>query len=194
MRKAVNIEITPNVRKVESEGMAIMEITIKRLDSMELKNAWQQAFAQHQIHRPEAYFDRCDLENRTGKRVTLLALADGELAGVSHLKYESDYPFFRENGIPEINDLNVFPEYQRQGIANRIIEEFEHIARETTHRIGIGVGLYKDYGAAQRIYCRRGYIPDGHGVMYHNVPVVPGEMVRADDDLVLYLVKELAII
>ncbi|GIO92192.1 N-acetyltransferase [Paenibacillus lactis] len=174
--------------------MSLMEITVKRLEGMELKIAWQQAFAQHQIHRPEAYYDRCDLENRTGKRVTLLAYADGELAGVSHLKYDSDYPFFRENGIPEINDLNVFPEYQRQGIANRIIEEFEHIARETTHRIGIGVGLYKDYGAAQRIYCRRGYIPDGHGIMYHNVPVVPGEMVRADDDLVLYLVKELGII
>ncbi|MGG3279287.1 GNAT family N-acetyltransferase [Paenibacillus solani] len=168
-----------------------MDITLKVLDQPEYKVIWQEAFEQHNIPRPEAYYDRCEYENQIGTRITLLAFVQEKLTGVSHLKFESDYPYFKDQNIPEINDLNVFPEYQRNGIANRIIEEFENIVRERLPRIGIGVGLYKDYGAAQRVYVRRGYIPDGNGLMYHHKPVVPGSMVCADDDLNLYLIKEL---
>ena len=84
--------------------------------------------------RPDEYYDLCEYENQIGKRVTLLAFVHEELAGVS-LKYESSYPYFREQSIPEINDLNVFPEYRRNGIANSIMEEFENIVRKNaTHR------------------------------------------------------------
>ncbi|KOP68017.1 GCN5 family acetyltransferase [Bacillus sp. FJAT-18019] len=168
-----------------------MDVTLKVLDQPEYKRIWKEAFVQHKIPRPDAYYDRCEFENQIGTRVTLLAFVQGNLAGVSHLKFESDYPYFKDQNIPEINDLNVFPEYQRNGIANRIIEEFENIVRERLPRIGIGVGLYQDYGAAQRVYVRRGYIPDGNGLMYNHKPVVSGSMVCADDDLNLYLIKEL---
>lgn len=124
----------------------------------------------------------------------MFAYIDGFFAGCAHLKYKSDYPYFAENSIPEVNDLNVFPQYRRNGIANKLLEEFEIIASQTTRQIGIGVGLYKDYGAAQRIYCRRGYIPDGNGIQYNNAAVQPGAMVRVDDDLVLYFTKELNLI
>lgn len=83
--------------------------------------------------RPDEYYDLCEYENQIGKRVTLLAFVHEELAGVSHLKYESSYPYFREQSIPEINDLNVFPEYRRNGIANSIMEEFENIVRKKCH-------------------------------------------------------------
>ena len=33
--------------------------------------------------------------------------------------------------------------------------------------VGIGVGLYPDYGSAQRLYIKRGYLPDGHGATYN---------------------------
>ncbi|WP_098746005.1 GNAT family N-acetyltransferase [Paenibacillus sp. EZ-K15] len=168
-----------------------MNVTLKVLDNTELKSIWKEAFQQQNIKRPDEYYDYCEYENQIGKRVTLLAFVDEELAGVSHLKYESSYPYFRDQNIPEINDLNVFPAYQRNGIANSILEEFENIVRQKMPRIGIGVGLYRDYGAAQRIYVRRDYIPDGNGIMYSNEPVVPGDMVCADDDLNLYLIKEL---
>jgi len=169
-----------------------MDITLKVLDQPEYKDIWKEGFEQHNIPRPETYYDRCEYENQIGTRITLLAFVQEKLAGVSHLRFESDYPYFNDHNIPEINDLNVFPEYQKNGIANRIIEEFENIVGEQLPRIGIGVGLYKDYGAAQRIYVRRGYIPDGNGLMYNHKPVVPGSMVCADDDLNLYLIKELA--
>lgn len=104
----------------------------------------------------------------------------------------SDYSLFADRNIPEINDLNVFPEYQRQGIASKMFDEFEQIARQLSYKhIGIGVGLYEDYGKAQIMYFHRGFIPDGTGIKYEGKEVLPGTMVRVDDDLVLYFTKSL---
>ena len=54
---------------------------------------------------------------------------------------------------------------------------------------GIGFGVYADYGPAQRLYVRRGYVPDGNGLYRGTEPVQPGTDVFVDDGLVLYLVK-----
>jgi len=166
-----------------------MNIQIVPLTTEEQLDAWAEAFRQLGFKRPEDYYKQCLTENRLKKRVTLFAMANDRIAGVAHLKYESDYPYFRENGIPEINDLNVFPDYRRQGIANRMMDAFEAIAAESGTQIGIGVGLFASYGAAQRIYVRRGYIPDGRGVSYQDEIVEKGSMVRMDDDLALYFTK-----
>jgi len=56
---------------------------------------------------------------------------------------------------------------------------------------GIGVGMTADYGAAQRMYVLRGYIPDGRGLHYKDHYPVYGETVTVDDDLALYLTKKL---
>ncbi|MCY9514610.1 GNAT family N-acetyltransferase [Paenibacillus apiarius] len=149
------------------------------------------AFAGRGITRPEGYFEKCFRENQNGTRFTFIGYVDGQVAGCAHLKTQSDYPPFQERGIPEINDLNVFPEFQRRGIASRLFDEFETIAASRAGRIGVGVGLYQDYGKAQIMYGKRGYALDGNGVYYDNIRVEPGEMVRMNDDLVLYLVKEL---
>ena len=57
--------------------------------------------------------------------------------------------------------------------------------------IGLGVGLYKDYGSAQRLYTKNGYIFDGNGLMYNNIEVIPGKDVFVDDELLLYLYKKI---
>jgi ribosomal protein S18 acetylase RimI-like enzyme len=168
-----------------------MGIQIMKLETEEQKQDWIDTFKRLQINRPDEYYDHCMEENRLDVRVTLLAYVNDILAGVAHLKYDSDYPPFQEQGIPEINDLNIFPEFRRQGIANQMMDQFERIASERYTEIGIGVGLFKSYGAAQRIYCRRGYIPDGNGVVYDNIEVTKGEIVRVDDELNLYFTKEL---
>lgn len=71
------------------------------------------------------------------------------------------------------------------------MEAIEQIAFEKYGIVGIGVGLYASYGSAQRIYARRGYIPDGRGITYANETVEPGSSVRVDDDLILYMIKSL---
>lgn len=169
-----------------------MDIQIAPLTSQEQIEAWEEAFRRLGFKRPDDYYAECLAENREKKRVTLFAMAGSVVTGCAHLKYESEYPYFRERGIPEINDLNVFPEYRKQGIANRLMDAFEAIAAETGPYIGIGVGLFASYGAAQRIYCRRGYIPDGQGISYENKIVEKGAMVRVDDELALYFTKRVA--
>jgi hypothetical protein len=57
--------------------------------------------------------------------------------------------------------------------------------------IGIGVGLYVDYGPAQQLYVKLGYVPDGSGVTHGNKTVPPGATVRVDDDLILWSMKRL---
>ena len=71
------------------------------------------------------------------------------------------------------------------------MDEAEGRIAERSSVVGIGVGLYRDYGAAQRMYIKRGYIPDGRGVYYDTEQVQPGQRVPVDDSLALFFTKEL---
>ncbi|MEK3719794.1 GNAT family N-acetyltransferase [Paenibacillus sp. FSL H8-0034] len=148
-------------------------------------------FTEHQINKPLDYIEKCWEENVTNQRLTLLASYDGQFAGSLHLLSASKYPYFRENGIPEINDFNVIPPLRKLGIGHALIEAVENIALNKYGIVGIGVGLYQSYGSAQRLYARRGYMPDGRGLMYRQQPVTPGTEVCVDDDLNLYFTKSL---
>ncbi|WP_339217858.1 GNAT family N-acetyltransferase [Ornithinibacillus sp. FSL M8-0202] len=107
-----------------------------------------------------------------------------------HLLLKSYYPYFLENGIPEVNDFNVIPKLRKKGIGSALMDAIEEIAIKDFGIVGIGVGLYDSYGSAQRIYAKRGYIPDGRGIMYKEQPVSPGSQVLVDDDLNLYYTKQ----
>lgn len=169
----------------------MINITLERFEKEEQIQELQTAFRAQKINREGGYFAKCYKENKSGERITIIAYYDNKLAGCSHLIKNSGYRHFKENGIPEINDLNVFPEYQRKGIAGKIIDELERIIKESYHSVGIGVGLFKDYGTAQRLYCKKGYIPDGNGIQYNDKEVQPGTHVFVDDDLNLYFIKKL---
>src|SRR4051794_13974119 len=111
-----------------------MEIEIKRLDSLQQVEVWREAFAVREYKRPDHYFTNGWEENRAGTRVTLLAYANGEFAGCGHLLYESGYSYFKNNDVPEINDLNVFEEFRGQGIANQFMDRFEFLVSERRSR------------------------------------------------------------
>ena len=109
----------------------------------------------------ERYFE----ENLSGRRVTLVAVAGGEVVGYTNVLWESGYGPFRLEGIPEINDLNVIDGWRKRGVGSALIREAERVAREAGKPVmGIGVGLTPDYAAAQRLYPKLGYVPDGRGV------------------------------
>ena len=109
----------------------------------------------------------------------------------SLLKY-SEYPRFKDAGIPEIHDVWIRSDMRNQGHGTKLVEHLEKIAKDEGYsRIGIGVGLYSDYGQAQKLYCQMGYLPDGNGITYNNQPVVPGNSYPVDDDLVFWLTKPL---
>lgn len=126
------------------------------------------------------------------RRVVLLAFQGRHVVGYGTLLWRSDYPLFSEAGIPEINNLVVAQAARGSGIATAMIGRFEQLAAAKGKPvIGLGVGLYADYGAAQRLYVRLGYLPDGRGITYREKPVVPDQSVRVDDDLILWLTKSL---
>ena len=138
------------------------------------------------------YFERCLSEQKEKKRAVFVAEMDGRLAGYAQLIWSPLYPPFRRLGIPEIQDLNVIPSLRRKGIGARLVEACENLAHETGKTdIGIGVGLYARYGAAQKLYVNKKYIPDGAGICYDDVPVNAGDMRPVDDLLTLKLVKSL---
>ena len=129
-------------------------------------------------------------EQVRSERVVLVAYADDDFAGYVNIKWQSYYPPFAEKRIPEINDLRVLPAFRRRGVASALVDEAEKRIFEQSPKAGIGVGVYADYGAAQRMYVRRGYVPDGLGLYHKAEPVKPGQVVPVDDNLVLYFTKE----
>ncbi len=142
--------------------------------------------------RNDAYWRKCLDEQSRGKRSSAVALDDGAVVGYGHLEWEPLYEGFRTAGTPEINDLRVAERFRRRGVATSLILHFGRAAMSAGRRtIGIGVGLSEGYGAAQRLYAKLGFMPDGKGMTHDNVRVFPGDTVRADDSLVLWLVRDL---
>jgi hypothetical protein len=63
------------------------------------------------------------------------------------------------------------------GVGSLLLDCAEKEALTKSQIIGIGVGLYAGadggYGPAQRLYVKRGYIPDGQGVTYTDQSTIP---------------------
>lgn len=115
-------------------------------------------------NKPREQYERYWRENQAGQRITIIAMCGEAIAGYSNLVWQSDYAPFREAGIPEINDMNVIEPFRRRGIATAFIHEAERLAAAHGKALmGIGFGLTADYGNAQRLYPKLGYIPDGRG-------------------------------
>ena len=148
------------------------------------------AFAGDPWNAPAVHFEDYFAEQECGKREVLVAHYKKEIAGYVTIKWQSAYPHFAEKDIPEINDLRVLPAFRRRGIASALVDEAERRIFKRSPLVGIGVGMYADYGPAQRMYILRGYVPDGLGLCHRNDFVIPGQRVPVDDDLVLYFIKE----
>ena len=137
----------------------------------------------------EEILARYFLEQESGEREVLVAEIDGAVAGyVTILPLAKHGPFAEV--YPELSDFNVFEPFQNQGIGNLLMEEAENRVKFFSDKVTLGVGLHSGYGPAQRLYIKRGYIPDGTGVWYRNQPLEMNATSQNNDDLVLYLVKE----
>lgn len=150
------------------------------------------AFAAQGWNKPAAQFLTYLRQQEVGDREVLVAEVNGDFAGYVTIMWESDYLSFRVAGIPEIVDLNVLIKYRRQGIATALLDKAERRIARRSPIAGIGVGMTADYGAAQILYVRRGYRPDGRGLAVRGVSAQHGDRVTVDDDLTLYLTRWVA--
>lgn len=126
------------------------------------------------------------------KCIALTAVYEGCPAGYVYVYLSANDGPFKEMDWPIIVDFNVLRKYQRKGIGNRLMDVAEQVASQYANTVCLGVGLCDSYGAAQRIYVKRGYIPDGSGVWYQGRQCIQYETVCAvDDDLILFFYKKL---
>ncbi|WP_334074380.1 GNAT family N-acetyltransferase [Paenibacillus sp. A14] len=151
------------------------------------------AFEEQGWHKPVELYQKYVEEQHRGERVALVAELGGEFAGYVNVIWNSYYDYFRECNIPEVSDFNVLQKYRRRGIGSKLMDKAEEIIRERSRVAGIGVGLFSDYGNAQVLYVKRGYIPDGRGIHNGERYLKYGDSIVVDDDIVLYFKKLLKI-
>jgi chloramphenicol 3-O phosphotransferase len=117
---------------------------------------------------------------------------DDEILGYGSLLRKPECSSFAQRNVPEINAIWIDEDHRGKGLGTALIKWIENLAsREGYDQIGIGVGLYRDYGPAQRLYFQLGYIPEGSGITYKGESAVAGQSYPLDDNLLLWLVKPL---
>ena len=163
--------------------------SIRKMQESDIKDLSQGFISQGWPSREEIltlYFK----EQESGEREALVADFEGVVAGyITILPIAKHGPFAGMS--PELSDFNVFEPFQNQGIGNLLLEEAEKRVRLISDKVTLGVGLHSGYGPAQRLYIKRGYIPDGTGVWYQNHQPAMNAVCEDIGELVLYLSKNL---
>jgi GNAT superfamily N-acetyltransferase len=170
-------------------GSLDREVNIKHLEMNHIKIILQ-ALGESDLNRSEDYFNLSLLENELNKRITLIAFCQKEFAGYINILFNSKYPYFYKNRIPEISDFFVMPKYRKNGIGTTLLKAAESVISNDYNCVGLGVGLYVDYGPVEDLYISNGYVPDVNSNTA-NARLVSGNYIRLDDELMVYLFKRL---
>lgn len=145
--------------------------------------------AQGWVHASAEKYLRHMADRDAGLCAALTAQLDGEPVGYLHVYWNPEHGPFAGKGIPELTDFGVLEKARRQGVGTKLMDAAERLAAARSDSVSLGVGLHFGYGAAQRMYVLRGYVPDGSGVWYQNRVWPQYENFCNDDDLVLYMIK-----
>jgi GNAT superfamily N-acetyltransferase len=166
------------------------QFTIRLLEQRDIPEI-AEAFQKLGWNKPASQYERYLKEQQLNLRNVYVAFTEEKFAGYLTVCWKATYEPFQEAGVPEIVDFNVLPKYRRQGIGTALMDKAEEEITKKSHIAGIGVGMDSDYGAAQRLYVLRGYVPNGRGLYSRGHHLKHGEQVAVDDDLALYFTKEL---
>src|SRR5579862_4988001 len=147
-----------------SEVLSVVIRPLREADAVVISAAFEEIGWNKQVAQYERYYR----EQQEQARSVLVAWMEECFAGYLTIMWQSDYPPFREARIPEIVDFNVLKKYWRRGIGTSLMDRAEELIFERHQAAGIGVGMDPNYGAAQRMYVVRGYVPDARGLTYNN--------------------------
>lgn len=164
------------------------DILIRNMEQKDIQIITDEEIAQGWHATTEKYEMRFKHQTE-GKSIALVAEYKGNIAGYINVYPNSEWGAFANKGYPEIVDFGVLEKYRRRGIGNKLMDIAEKIASEYSNIVYLGVGLHHGYGSAQRMYVKRGYIPDGTGVWYGEKICEQYADCCNDDDLVLYMSK-----
>ena len=130
-------------------------------------------------------------EQEEGKRKVFIAEYEGNVVGLCTLVLNPTEGPWVGMGYPEIVDLCVFFHLHKKGIGSKLLDVAEAEATKHSCTVFLAVGLHSGYGPAQRIYVKRGYLPDGSGVWYQGKQLEQYAPCINDDDLLLFMSKTL---
>lgn len=165
-------------------------IKIRDMEQSDAEIITKEEVAQGWDQTVDKYFRRLR-DQEAGIAISLVAEYNGFVAGYINVYPDSKWGAFANQRLPEIIDIGVLEKFRHLGIGNKLMDVAEMIAAQFSDTVYLGVGLHQGYGSAQRMYVKRGYIPDGSGVWYRNSICPPYSDCNNDDDLVLYLSKDL---
>lgn len=140
-----------------------------------------------EIETYESYYR----EQEEGVRLVFIAEYDGDVKGQCTLVLHPSEGPWGGKEIPEIVDLTVFFDIHGKGIGSKLLDVAESEAAKISDTVFLAVGVHSGYGPAQRIYVKRGYIPDGSGVWYQGKVLDQYAPCVNDDDLLLFMSKSL---
>ena len=167
------------------------ELLIRNMEEADARVFTEEEIAQGWHADISKYLTRLK-DQAEGRCVSLTAVYQGHPAGYVHVYRIGEGGAFDGKGWPEIVDFGVLEKYRRKGIGSKLMDTAEQIAGLYADTVCLAVGLHDGFGAAQRMYVKRGYIPDGTGVWYQGRQCVQYETVcTVDDDLALFLSKKL---
>jgi len=185
MKKSVKSDITVYYHDAE--------ITVRSMTASDAQ-IFYQTYLSYGWHPHLETYEQYYREQEENIRKVLIAEYHGEVAGICTLVMAPEQGPFAGTGIPEIVDLSVFLHLRRLGIGNRLLDAAEEEAFRTSDAVSLAVGVHSGYGAAQKIYVRRGYNFDGSGAWYQGKQLEQYAPCRNDDDLILYMSKSKTII
>lgn len=131
-------------------------------------------------------------DHANGASMTILGYEAGRLVGIVTIRWHARYQPFAEKRIPLIQNIEIRYEDRGRGIGALMMERAEKEIAKRSPLAGICVGIFDEYGPAQRLYVKRGFVPDGRGVCHPHQPVMDGETVTIGHDLLLWLVKDVS--
>lgn len=166
------------------------EVLIRDMQQSDAQVITDEEIAQGWHATKEKYEMRVQHQSE-GKSVSLVAEYQGNVAGYINVYPNSEWGAFANQGYSEIVDFGVPEKYRRHGIGSKLMDIAEQLASGYSDTVYLGVGLHNGYGNAQRMYVKRGYIPDGTGVWYRDKVCEQYANCCNDDDLVLYMSKRL---
>lgn len=180
--------------KLESRREAMIYLVKKDLIVRKMMeedvDALYEGFKAQGWNKPRDLFLNYYRQQEAGKRfIVVAAYEEGAVGYLTLLPMATIGPFADHD--PEIVDFNVLEAHQNKGIGTLLMDAAEKLAYEMSDKITLSVGMHSGYGSAQRMYVKRGYIPDGQGLYYRGHTVKQYAQVMNDDDLVIYMSKTL---
>ncbi len=166
-------------------------LTFRHIQPLEI--AWAKQEVKHAFFSgDEAVIDDHFQDHENGESATILGYEQDRLVGIVTIRWRSHYPPFHERNIPLIQNIEIRYEDRGRGLGGLMLERAEREIALRSPIAGLVVGISASYGPAQRLYARRGFVPDGRGVCRGHIPLQEGEVVTIDHDLLLWLTKRVA--